>query len=140
MSASHHRLYSKLQRAAHAVNKAADRSLLGAANITTAQAAVMAVINADGSVTQKHIAKQLGINESAVTAMAKRLIKLDYITRTRCPDDGRAWQLDMTLAGRQAFANIAQPFAAINDVLDAQISPEDMSKLAEMLERISEAF
>jgi hypothetical protein len=47
VSASKHRLYHRLQLAAHRLQKAADRASLSAANVTTSQAAVLAVAVAD---------------------------------------------------------------------------------------------
>ena len=71
MSASKSRLYHRLQLAAHRLQKSADRAVLAAAEITTAQAAVLTLV-AGGAVSQREVATQLGLDESAVTAMARR--------------------------------------------------------------------
>ena len=73
MSASKHRVYHRLQLAAHRLQKAADRAVMAAAGITTAQAAVLSIVAADGPVTQLSVARKLGLNESAMTAMIARL-------------------------------------------------------------------
>ncbi|MDQ7019092.1 MAG: MarR family transcriptional regulator [Robiginitomaculum sp.] len=140
MSAASQRIYFKLQRAAHALNKAADRILLEASHITAAQAAVMAVITKDGPVTQKSIAKQLGLKEPALTTMANRLDKLGYVQRQRCPTDRRAWLLSLTPDGEKAFDDIRAPFAGINATLDAQIDEQEMDALAKSLVRIIKTF
>ena len=69
MSASKHRVYHRLQLVAHRLQKAADRTVMAAAGITTAQAAVLSIVAADGPVTQRSVARKLGLNESAMTAM-----------------------------------------------------------------------
>ena len=73
MSASKHRIYHRLQLAAHRLQKAADRAVMAAAGITTAQAAVLSIVAADGPVSQRNVARKLGLNESAMTAMIARL-------------------------------------------------------------------
>ena len=97
MTAASLRLYARLQSAAHLVKKAADRALIDAAGVTTAQAAVLAVVaaaeksDATGP-TQKTVAAALALNESAMTAMVSRLIVLHYLKRERNRDDRRAWR------------------------------------------------
>ncbi len=99
MSASKHRTYHRLQLAAHRIQKAADRVLLNAADVTTSQAAVLSIVAADRPVTQRIVAKQLGLNESALTAMISRLLALGMIERMRDEDDARAWRLKLTADG-----------------------------------------
>ena len=74
MSASKSRLYHRLQLAAHRLQKSADRAVLAAAEITTAQAAVLMLV-AGGANSQREVATQLGLNESAVTAMHLHFIE-----------------------------------------------------------------
>lgn len=140
MSALKHRLYQRLQLAAHRVQKAADRGLIGAAQVTTAQAAVLAVIAAAGSATQREVAGQLGLNESAITAMATRLLRLDLVRRERDPADPRAWRLQLSDKGRDALARSAAAFEHINGTLESVLQPDELSALAEYLQRIQTAF
>jgi len=44
----------------------------------------------------------LGLNDSAITAMVRRLIDLKMVTRVRDDKDGRAWLLKLTETGAQA--------------------------------------
>jgi DNA-binding MarR family transcriptional regulator len=43
---------------------------------------------------QRSVAKQLGLKESALTAMTNRLVSLGLLERKRDAADVRAWQLD----------------------------------------------
>ena len=140
MSARTTRLYSRLQQAAHAAMKAADRASLEAAGITTAQAAMLTVTQAGEPITQRSIADQLGLNESAVTQMTARLMKLGLIERTRDAEDARAWRLSLTGAGRAALERLRALFARINAALDAALGDEDAATLAATLVRIAKAF
>ena len=92
MSASKSRIYHRLQLAAHRLQKSADRAVLAAADITTAQAAVLLLVGSGRAVTQREVAVQLGLNEFAVAAMALRLIGVGLLERVRDAADARAWR------------------------------------------------
>jgi MarR family transcriptional regulator, organic hydroperoxide resistance regulator len=144
MSASKSRIYHKLQLAAHRVQKAADRALLAAAGITTAQSAVLHVVaietRAGGSVTQREVARQLGINESAMTAMVTRLTSMGLLDREHDAADTRAWNLQLTARGRAARKGIEQPFGRVNHAIDNALTVEEIERLADQLVRIAAAF
>ena len=135
------RLYHKLQIAAHRLQTEADRAVQQAAGITAAQSAVLALVaRARGEATQRAVAMQLGINESAVTAMTARLIAQGLLERRRDPDDARAWRLALTQGGEAAMKRIARPFGAINARIERRHSDEELALLADMLERIALEF
>jgi DNA-binding MarR family transcriptional regulator len=140
MSASRLRIYHRLQIAAHRVQKAADRVVLEAAGITTAQAAVLAVVAAEREATQRSVARQLGINESAITAMVARLMSMKLVERIRDRDDARSWRLRLTPEGRTGLKRIEAPFRGINERIEATIDARELELLAASLGRIGEAF
>lgn len=139
MSASKSRLYHRLQLAAHRLQKSADRAVLAAAEITTAQAAVLTLV-AGGAVSQREVATQLGLNESAVTAMARRLLGMGLLERVRDEDDARAWQLRLSDNGRTALKRIELPFRRINQTIETVLSPEEITHFADYLRRIAATF
>lgn len=139
------RLYARLQSAAHLVKKAADRALLDAAGVTTAQAAVLAVVageRAEGAQgpTQKTVAAALGLNESAVTAMTNRLIALGYLAREKDPQDRRAWRLALTADGEAAIERIREPFGAINAEMESALGAEHLEEFAGGLTSLGKTF
>jgi MarR family transcriptional regulator, organic hydroperoxide resistance regulator len=140
MSASKTRVYHRLQLAAHRVQKSADRAILAAAGVTTAQAAVLLIVASGGSVTQREVAAQLGFNESALTAMAQRLIGMGLLLRSRNEADARAWRLRISDNGRIALKQIEQPFRCINQMIEAALSPEEIAQFADYLRRIAASF
>ncbi|WP_108810698.1 MarR family transcriptional regulator [Sphingorhabdus sp. Alg231-15] len=140
MSASKQRLYWRLQLAAHFLQKRADRELKRKANITTAQTGVLAVIANGSEVTQKDIATALGLNESAVTAMVRRLIALDYVTRQRSEVDQRSRLLTLTDLGKEVQQNVRPPFKKINDKIEDVLDDDEIDKLADYLTRLTRSF
>jgi MarR family transcriptional regulator, organic hydroperoxide resistance regulator len=144
MTASTARVFHKLQIAAHRAQKAADRALLATAGVNTAQAAVLGVVAAEasarGSVTQRDVARQLGINDSAMTSMATRLIGMELLHRDVAPEDVRAWNLGLTSGGRAARIRATQEFKRVNQTIDAILTEAEIERLADYLSRIATAF
>jgi MarR family transcriptional regulator, organic hydroperoxide resistance regulator len=140
MGAGKLRLYSLLQRAAHDLKKSTDRALMHAADLTTAQSAVLVIIAERGPIKQKDVAQALGLNESAMVAMVNRLLQLDYLMRVRDANDQRQWLLSPSVKGTKALQLAAEPFNAINARLDALLSDEQGLELAERLRAIIKEF
>src|SRR5262249_22794687 len=140
MSASKLRLYHRLQIAAHAIRKAADRTVLDAAGITVAQAAVLTIAASGSNVTQRDVATALRLNESAVTAMVSRLLKLGLLERSPNENDSRAWRLAPTGSGEAALQASRKSFTSINARIESKFSEIEMEQLAGLLDRIANAF
>lgn len=140
MSASKLKLYWRLQLAAHFLQKRADRDLLENGKVTTAQLGVLAVIGNGKNVTQKDVAIALGLNESAITAMVKRLMGFGYVERHKSEHDGRAKLLNLTETGRAIHQNTNPPFRKINARIESVLSEAEIENLAENLDKLTEAF
>ncbi len=140
MSASKLKLYWRLQLAAHFLQKRADRDLLESGNITTAQLGVIAVIGNGTDVTQKDVAVALGLNESAITAMVRRLIGLGYVERQKSEHDGRAKLLSLTDDGHAIHQNTRPPFKKINTRIESVLDDTEIENLADYLDRLTETF
>jgi DNA-binding MarR family transcriptional regulator len=139
-SAAQHNLYWRLQLAAHFMQKRADRNLGSDAGISTAQTGVLAVIAKGQDVTQKDVAKALGLNESAVTAMVRRLIALDYVARRKSDKDARAKILTLTDSGIAVQKNVRPPFRKINEEIASALTESEMAQLSDYLERLTRTF
>lgn len=138
MSASEHRIYFLLQRVAHQLKTQADASLGAACGLTTSQAAALTVIAQRGPTNQKEVAHALAQRESAITTMAQRLLNAGFISRERSPTDARAWELDVTDAGRDALERARSAFAPVNAVLDACFTSDQVATLANGLSKVLE--
>lgn len=136
MSATSSRFYHALQIAAHRLQKQADQVVMQAAGISTAQSAVLAIVNGQPGLRQNQLASLLGLNESAVTAMVARLIKLNLLSRTRSDEDSRAWELRLTEDGKAALAAIEAPFGEINAMIDDALGKE-VDEIARRLGKLS---
>jgi DNA-binding MarR family transcriptional regulator len=140
MNASKLRLYHRLQVAAHAARKAADKVVSEAAGITTAQAAVLTIVAAGEGVTQRDVATALHLNESAVTAMATRLLNRGMLERVRSETDSRAWCLRLSSAGQAALRASRGSFASVNARIENEFSQREVQQLVDLLDRLTAAF
>ncbi|WP_158085660.1 MarR family winged helix-turn-helix transcriptional regulator [Henriciella aquimarina] len=139
-AARDHRLYHKLQLAAHRLQKAADHIVFAEAPLTTAQAAVLTIVRGQGEASQKWVAEKLGLHESAVTTMVSRLGKLGFIERCRAETDRRVWLLSVTEDGQRALEAVGPSFARLNRQIEAELSDEEVEQLAGMLDRLNRRF
>lgn len=121
MTARNLRFYSRLQIAAHALKKNSDRQLLEIAGVTTAQMSALVIVASEQTTTQTRLATELGLNDSAITAMIRRLIDLEMVTRVRDDKDGRAWLLELTETGAEAVKKtdiiVDQTSAKVDELL-----------------------
>lgn len=136
-TAAESRIFFNLQRAAHSLKKRADYALLAEGEITTAQAAALMIIGQRAPVSQREVARILEQNESAMTAMVRRLMALGYVDRQRATDDVRRWDLLITTAGANALKQARAAFGEVNRAIEARLSPHEIAELARLLNLLS---
>lgn len=137
--AGRERLYHLLQTAAHRLKTRADRDSQGVAGVTAAQAAVMFVIARERATTQRRVAEQLKLNESAVTGMVGRLMEAGFVSRAPSPTDGRAWTVTLTPAGEAALDRFRVNLDALNADITAALGGEaEVARFADGLRAILE--
>ena len=127
------RLYFLLQRAAANMRRVTDSSCMRAGGITAAQAGALYAIRLAGRPTQKEVATSLGLGETAITSMVGRLLGAGLIERQVDPDDGRAWRLWLSPAGREALDRIDHVRQRLNSRMAAALGHDSVAPLATAL-------
>lgn len=135
-----HRLFHRMQLAAHRLKKSADRLLELELPITAAQASVLAILEREGSISQGAVAERLSLHESAITTMVRRLLAAEYIERTIDPNDRRSRRLAITPRGLDALAGAQDAFGKVNATIDSALTGADVGRMADLLDRLIEAF
>ena len=131
------RLYHLLQTAAHRLKTRADRESQAMAGISAAQSAVMFLIAREPGTTQRRVAEQLKLNESAVTGMIGRLMTAGFVARAPSPTDGRAWTVTLTADGERALEQFRLSLDLLNRDLTAALGGEaEVVKFAASLKAI----
>lgn len=122
------------------MQKQADRGLVKESGITTAQFGVLSVIANGEEVTQKDVATRLGLNQSAITAMVRRLMEMGFVERKGSKTDGRTKILSLTSEGRLICKNTSSPFRKINRQIEAALNDKEIDLFADYLEKITDTF
>ena len=130
------RLYSRLQIAAQQMRKVTDRQLVEVAGITAPQLGVLTRVSAAEELNQTSLARDLRLNDSAITAMVKRLIGLDMLEKTRSRSDSRAWVLKLTGEGEAAIDRASSAMLSINQRIDTEFGPGKLDDFVAKLNRI----
>lgn len=134
------RLYHRLQLAAHAMAKHADQRVKATAGLTTAQVSVLSVVAGEGPVPQRRIAQALGVNESAVTAMVRRLAAAGLVERGPHADDQRVVTVALTDRGADALQRARRAFRTVNELVGRALTADEIDRLAPTLDRLTVAF
>lgn len=133
MSEAKHRLYFLIYQLARQLKKTADEALLDSAGLTTAQATALRIIVDEKRTTQRHVARTLDQQESAVGTMTKRLIKAGYITKRPSEEDRRAFVLEPTAQGVEAINKLLSAFVTIDGLVGTVLPDDRVDALSEDL-------
>ena len=132
------RLYSRLQIAAQLLRKVTDRQLVEKAGITAPQLGVLSRVGAVRELNQTNLARELRLNDSAITAMVKRLIGLGMLEKTRSESDSRAWVLKLTRKGETAIEQANAHMLSVNERIEADFGADGLEDFVDKLNRLIE--
>ena len=140
LSEPHGQLFFSLQFAAHRLRKVADQQIIKTTNLTATQASVLYVVATGVSKRQSGIADFLGQNESAITATVSVLIRKSFLSRHRDPKDGRAFILAVEPAGLAELAKSRMAFEKLDEIMDQNLSADEIAHLTSLLIRLSNVY
>ena len=84
------------------------------------------------------VAEELGVSPAAVTGLADRLQRDEFVTRRPDDADRRIVLVSLTDAGRQAVEELIAAFKDLFRPLVVEMSPESRESVAQVLEQIYE--
>jgi DNA-binding MarR family transcriptional regulator len=131
------RLFFLLQRAAHTLRLAADRRCLAAAGITTAQLGALFAVQEAPGLTQRELARVLGLRESAVTGLVRRVVESGLVLRRPHPSEHRAVVLELTEEGADALRAARPEIDRFNAELHAVLG-EDLDATARAMKALAD--
>ncbi|GAB5099732.1 MULTISPECIES: MarR family winged helix-turn-helix transcriptional regulator [unclassified Caballeronia] len=104
--------------------------------ITGTQASIMFMLAVGKCATAADIAREYGIDASAVTRLIDRLEKRGLLSRVRSEADRRVVRLALTEDGRVMAEQVPAIFTSVLDNLLAGFTPEEVGFLKSMLRRV----
>ncbi|MDR5813710.1 MULTISPECIES: MarR family transcriptional regulator [unclassified Caballeronia] len=105
-------------------------------NITGTQASILFMLAVGKCVTAADIAREYGIDASAVTRLIDRLEKRGLLSRVRSEEDRRVVRLALTDEGHATAERVPAIFTRVLDHLLTGFTPEEAGFLKSMLRRI----
>ena len=104
--------------------------------ITSQQASVLFMVASGKCLLAAELAREYGIDASAVTRLIDRLEKRGLLTRVRSAEDRRAVRLALTAEGHAIAARMPAVFTSVTEKLLSGFSPEETGFLKSLLRRV----
>ena len=104
--------------------------------VTSQQASILFMVATGKCLLAAELAREYGIDASAVTRLVDRLEKRGLLQRVRSSEDRRAVRLALTPEGLAIAARMPAIFRSITEHLSTGFTPEEVGFLKSMLRRI----
>lgn len=98
---------------------------------------VLMAVTERGGLSQRELGELLGIDPSAVVALIDDLSAAGFVRRDPHPEDRRTRLVMLTDAGREAFTQVTELAAGMEDALLAPLTPQERQTLVGLLRRIT---
>jgi DNA-binding MarR family transcriptional regulator len=135
-----HELADAFVTASRALISLAVRSIDDAPQeVTVAQHRVLVLLAARGDLTIGAIAEGLGVNPSNATRYCDRLQRLELLTRTRSPADGRVVLVSLTKAGKALVGDVTRRRRAEVEKVLARMTAADTAGMLDALRAFNRA-
>ena len=113
------------------------RPVLADYNITEQQWRVLRVLHESGTLDAKELANQACVLSPSLTRIVKTLSERKLITRRKDKGDGRKLFLQIAPAGLAVIDKVTPDARRIYKEIDTMYGVSEMSKLLDMLEKLS---
>ena len=104
--------------------------------ITSTQASILFMVASGKCLLAAELAREYGIDASAVTRLIDRLEKRGLLTRVRSNEDRRVVRLALTAEGTAIAARLPAIFTGVMDQLMSGFTPEETGFLKSLLRRV----
>jgi DNA-binding MarR family transcriptional regulator len=128
-----------MRRAQAASFRHLERSTAGLA-LTPGQFSQLSAIEANPGINQQALADLFGLDKSTLSPATDRLVRRGLVRRARDEEDGRAWSLTLTAAGRQALLRMRTKVEAQERIIASVLAADERRRLVETLQRIEAAL
>ena len=107
--------------------------------VKSRHASVLALIDAEGPLSQRELGRRLGIDKSPMVGVIDDLERLGYAHRRKSAEDRRVQAIHLTAAGRRVLARIIE-FAEVENARTFGVLDDDeRDQMHELLRRVAEA-
>lgn len=129
------RVESTIMATARAIRAAYDLRL-AAVELNLSEASLLAFVAEFDGLTQTRLAERLGLGRAATGSVIAALVRRGLVERRPDPCDRRVWLVEVTDAGRELSARVAEIDQVLRSELRCGISRRERQQLAELLVRL----
>lgn len=86
--------------------------------------------------TQAQLARALGLEAPTVVRLLDRLVEKNWVRRRHCPQDRRAYRIELTAEGRALCARIEPELAAMRREVLGEFSVTELRQVTRLMERL----
>ena len=108
--------------------------------VTAAQSGLLFVLGKRDGVLMGEAGAALDLGMPGISGLVERTVEAGLIEKRADPDDGRAWRLWLTPAGRRALARAKAGVAELNARLTQGFSESEMDVVARWLSHVQAEF
>jgi len=108
--------------------------------VTSAQSGLLFVLGRTDGVLMGEAGAALDLGMPGISGLAERMVEAGLIEKRADPDDGRAWRLWLTPAGRKALARSKARVAELNARLMEGFSEGEIDVVARWLNHVQMTF
>jgi MarR family transcriptional regulator, lower aerobic nicotinate degradation pathway regulator len=112
---------------------------LASTGVRARHAAVLALIDAEGPMSQRALGRRLGIDKSPMVTVIDDLERLGYAGRRRSADDRRVQAIHLTAAGRRVLARVIALAEVENARTFGVLDDDEREQMHSLLRRVAEA-
>jgi DNA-binding MarR family transcriptional regulator len=112
---------------------------LAPTGIKARHAAVLAVIDAEGAMSQRELGRRLGIDKSPMVTVIDDLERLGYADRRRSADDRRVQAIHLTPAGGRVLTRAMALAEVENARTFGVLDDDEREQMDALLRRVAEA-
>ena len=104
--------------------------------LTAQQAMALGVLWQEDGISLGEFARQAGMGKAAAVTMIRRLERMDLVTKTANPTDGRLNVLNLTRKARTLAPELLAGAAVLEKNIEQAVGKEDMAAMVRGLETI----
>ncbi|HLZ05450.1 MAG TPA: MarR family winged helix-turn-helix transcriptional regulator [Bradyrhizobium sp.] len=108
--------------------------------VTSAQSGLLFVLGRRDGVLMGEAGAALDLGMPGISGLAERMVEAGLIEKRADPDDGRAWRLWLTAAGRKALARTKARVGELNARLTEGFSDAEIDAVSRWLASVQSKF
>ncbi len=113
--------------------------VVAGSDVSASEFALTSWLNVVGGATPTELAQQLGLSPTTLSAMIERLVRKKQVRKTRHPEDGRSYVLELTAKGKATNARNGERFFAALTALRENLDG-DPEEILEAMRRLEDAL